>query len=175
MLEATREGDTLLHRWKRRGIGHTLVVKRVEQLAEEKMEIELVSGSMPRRQPQWENSASSKYSLSTPKAGGPEASYDDVPYSRLGGGMKRWRVAQAVNGRWTNMVPARDRDSFISARDYDTIAQRPKQFEELLAELTPEAQRESILSPYDGFLIALTDHAFIKVGNSCCTIAVLEK
>ena len=36
------------------------------------------------------------------------------------------------------------------------------------------SQRESVLSPYDGFLIALTDHAFIKSGNSCCTIAVFE-
>jgi uncharacterized protein len=36
------------------------------------------------------------------------------------------------------------------------------------------SKRESVLSPYKGYLIALTDHAFIKTGNSCCTIAVLE-
>ena len=36
------------------------------------------------------------------------------------------------------------------------------------------SKRESVLSPYNGYLIALTDHAFVKTGNSCCTIAVLE-
>jgi hypothetical protein len=143
--ESTREGDTLLHRWRRRGIGHTLVVKHVEHLTANKMEIDLVSGSMPRRQPQWEDSASSKYSLTVQKAGGSEDSYDEVPFSRLGGGMKRWRVAQVVSGRWTNMVPTSDQSHFISARDYDQISQRPQKFEELLAELTPEVQRESIL------------------------------
>ena len=36
------------------------------------------------------------------------------------------------------------------------------------------SKRESVLSPHKGYLIALTDHAFIKTGNSCCTIAILE-
>ena len=37
------------------------------------------------------------------------------------------------------------------------------------------SKRETVVSPYNGYLIALTDHAFIKAGNSCCTIAVLEE
>ena len=36
------------------------------------------------------------------------------------------------------------------------------------------SKRESVLSPHKGYLIALTDHAFVKTGNSCCTIAILE-
>ena len=143
----TREGDTLLHRWRRRGIAHTLVVKTADSLPENRMNIELISGSMPRRQPQWEDAASSESSLTAPKSGGPEASYDnDVPFVKLGGGIKRWRVAQNVSGRWTNMVPSQDREAFISSRDYETLSKRPEQFNQLMEELSPEVQRESILN-----------------------------
>jgi hypothetical protein len=144
--EATREGDTLLHRWKRQGIGHTMVVKRVEEIVEGRFEIELVSGSMPRRQPDWESASSSKYSLTAQKGGGHEVSfYDDVSYSRLGGGIKRWRTAQVMSGRWVNVVPAKDRDVYVSSTDYTAIGERVQRFEEVLTELSPELKREVIL------------------------------
>jgi len=144
--ESTREGDTLLHRWKRRGIGHTMVVKRVEEIVEGRFEIELVSGSMPRRQPDWESASSSKYSLTAQKGGGHEVSfYDDVSYSRLGGGIKRWRTAQVMSGRWVNVVPAKDRDVYVSSTDYTAIGERVERFEEVLTELSPELKREVIL------------------------------
>ena len=144
--EAVREGDTLLHRWQRRGIGHTLVVKQVNRLKEDAFEVELVSGSMPRRQPSWESAASSKFSLTSQKAGGHEVSYyDDVPYSRLGGGIKRWRTATDVRGYWVNMVPERDQAHFVEANDYTAIGDRVERFEDLLIELTPELKREAVL------------------------------
>ncbi len=143
---ATSAGDTLLHRWQRRGIGHTMVVKRAEVIEGEGIEVELISGSMPRRQPVWESAATSKYSLTAEKGGGHDVSYyDEVPYSRLGGGMKRWRVAQEVSGQWTNAVLLRDRDIFIAANDYNRIGDRVSQFAELLVEVTPERKREAIL------------------------------
>lgn len=144
--EATREGDTLLHRWKRQGIGHTMVVKNVEEVIEGRFEIELISGSMPRRQPDWESASSSKYSLTAQKGGGHEVSYyDDVPYSKLGGGMKRWRTAQVVSDRWVNVVPMKDRDVYVRSNDFDAIAKRVERFSEILTELTPELKREVIL------------------------------
>ncbi|MHC4836687.1 MAG: hypothetical protein ACYTF3_00655 [Planctomycetota bacterium] len=144
--EAIREGDTVLHRWQRRGIGHTLVVKNVEAPLEGFLEVELVSGSMPRRQPKWESPASSKYSLTAQKAGGPDVNQaDDLPYAKLGGGLKRWRIAAVVGGRWTNVVNPRDEAHFVDATDTDAIGARVEKFEELLTEPSPEARRAGIL------------------------------
>ncbi|MEE2644281.1 MAG: hypothetical protein VYD19_05060 [Myxococcota bacterium] len=142
--EATRPGDTLLHRWQRRGIGHTMVVKQVQR-ADEGMSVELVSGSMPRRQPAWDSASASQYSLTAQKGGGLEESRDGVSYARLGGGMKRWRTAAPINGSWTNIVPKSDRDLFISSGDTDAIGERVKRFEELLEALSPERLREAIV------------------------------
>ena len=153
--ESTRAGDTLLHRWKRQGIGHTLVVKNTKEVIEGRYEIELVSGSMPRRQPTWESASSSKYSLTSQKAGGHEVSfYDDVPYSKLGGGMKRWRTAQVVSDRWVNVVPSKDRDAYVRSNDYTAIGDRVERYSEILTELTPELKREVILER----LFAARDH-----------------
>lgn len=153
--EATREGDTLLHRWKRQGIGHTMVVKNVKEVIEGRFEIELVSGSMPRRQPAWESASSSKYSLTAQKGGGDEVSYyDNVPYSRLGGGMKRWRTAQIMSDRWVNVVPTKDRNVYVRSNDFASIADRVNRFGEILTELTPELKREVILER----LVAAREH-----------------
>lgn len=144
--EAIRAGDPLLHRWQRRGIGHTMVVKQVSVIEGEGLEVELISGSMPRRQPDWESASASKYSLTAEKGGGGDVSYyESVPYARLGGGMKRWRVAQVQGGAWTNAVPERDRAAFIPANDYERIAARVSRFAELLVEVSPERKREAIL------------------------------
>jgi hypothetical protein len=127
--EAIRPGDTLLHRWQRRGIGHTLVVKSVSQLQEGFMEVELVSGSMPRRQPSWDSPSTSKYNLTVSKAGGPDDSQNDGPYVKLGGGIKRWRVATLQDGLWVNIVPPTDQDVFINSRNYEELSGRIEKFE----------------------------------------------
>ena len=152
--EATRAGDTLLQRWQRRGIGHTLVVKKVSAPQEGFFEVELVSGSMPRRQPKWESASSSKYSLTAQKSGGPEMSNDDVPFAKLGGGIKRWRVATPIEDRWTNIVPPQDQGVFIRSTDFQAIGARIETYENLIVELPPEQKREAILER----IIAARDH-----------------
>ncbi|PJB33323.1 MAG: hypothetical protein CO108_31145 [Deltaproteobacteria bacterium CG_4_9_14_3_um_filter_63_12] len=142
--EATLPGDTLLERWQKKGIGHTLVVKHVEALPAGKMEAQLVSGSMPRRQPKWEDGASSKRTFTLEATGGAGENYDGDAYAKLGGGIKRWRVAQNVGGQWTNGILPDYQDKWIPNYEYDRIAARPAQFEELLGEVTPE-QLQAVL------------------------------
>lgn len=79
-----RPGDAVVHRYDSGGIGHTLPIMRVESEGGY-FAAELASGSMPRRQPHWENAESSYYSFDYAGAGGPE-------YSRFGGGFKRFRT-----------------------------------------------------------------------------------
>ena len=140
-----RPGDVLLERWQRRGIGHTLVVKAVNVPEEGFFEVELASGSMPRRQPKWESAASSKYSLTAENAGSNAISGEEIPFSRLGGGLKRWRTPVLQSDRWTNIVPSQDRAAYIPSNEYTRLGDRVEEFKELLVELPPERKREAIL------------------------------
>jgi hypothetical protein len=143
--ESIMPGDVLLERWQRRGIGHALIVKEVYQPEEGFFEVELMSGSMPRRQPKWESTASSKYALTNENTGGPDLSRDDIPFYKLGGGLKRWRTAVLQSDRWTNIVPNQYRQDFIRSNDYNKISSRVETFRNLIVELPPERKRESIL------------------------------
>ena len=143
---AVREGDTLLERWQKKGIGHTLVVKRVDPIeGTEYLEADLISGSMPRRQAKWESPASSKYSFTMANTGGIGESNGGIPYAKLGGGIKRWRVAKVINGRWRNVVAGNDQEHFIPSYDLDAISERPAIFEEILNEETPELKAQTLL------------------------------
>ena len=51
-----------------------------------------------------------------------------TPYSHLNGGLKRFRVAKAKNGKWMNTWMAADEASWINDTDYDAIAARPAHF-----------------------------------------------
>ncbi|MBR59288.1 MAG: hypothetical protein CMH54_14890 [Myxococcales bacterium] len=140
---AVRAGDTLLERWQKKGIGHTLVVKHVSPIAgTSQLEAELVSGSMPRRQPKWESAASSQQSFLSYSAGGPGENADGEAYVTLGGGIKRWRIAKIINGRWRNVVPESDRENFIPRHNTDALAARLEIFKEILGTLTPEEKIE---------------------------------
>ncbi len=140
--KAVREGDGLLERWQRRGIGHTLVVKNVTRHTEDALEVELVSGSMPRRQGKWESASASKSYFVNTYTGGPELDDDGKPYARLGGGLKRWRIPQKVNGRWRNNVPPQDADVHVNSRDFEAIGARLATFERILREVTPDEKRD---------------------------------
>jgi hypothetical protein len=143
---AIREGDVLVERWQRRGIGHTLVVKEVENIAADALAVELVSGSMPRRQAKWENPASSRHYFLVDYTGGPgDSGEDGLPYAALGGGLKRWRTPVLVNGRWVNAVPVADREDFIDATDHTAIGARLATFETLLRDVPPEEKRGVLL------------------------------
>ncbi len=143
--ESIREGDMLIERWQRRGIGHVMVIKDVEPLSSDRLDAQIVSGSMPRRQPKWEDSASSKRFFTSEECGGEGTNWDGDEYARLGGGVRRWRIAKPVNGRWTNVIPEADRGDWIPSQDIERIAARPERFETLLGQPDPEELRDSIL------------------------------
>lgn len=144
--DAIQAGDLLLERWQRTGIGHALAVMRTRDLGTQEvagqrypqLEAELASGSMPRRQPKWDSAAASKRYFTMNETGGPG-------YETLGGGLKRWRQATRVDGRWTNIVAARDRDAFINANSHAELAERPARFETILTELDTDAKIDVIL------------------------------
>ncbi len=144
--EALREGDTLLERWQRSGIGHTLVVKDVSAGARGTIAAELISGSMPRRQGKWESAAASKEYFTTQETGGSEIGSDGVPYAKLGGGIKRWRVTKNVGGYWTNTFMQGDESKWINDTDTTRIGERPTRFETLLGEVPPEQLRDAMLA-----------------------------
>ena len=156
--EAVKEGDVLLERWARRGIGHTLIVKTVNELASGMLEAELASGSMPRRQPKWQDAASSKYTFTAEETGGEGTNYEGDEYAKLGGGIKRWRVAKSDAGRYTNSMMRSDVDYWISSTNYEDIAQRPGTFDEILGQMTPEDERAVLLQRITDTRDHLKDH-----------------
>lgn len=147
--EAVAAGDVLVERWQRNGIGHTLVVKQVEEIADGLMEAHLVSGSMPRRQPKWETGVASKNYFTNPYTGGPGENNDGERYAALGGGLKRFRVTKNINGYWTNTWMKADEADWISDTDYDRLAARIERFGSLLGTATPDQMRNALVGIID--------------------------
>ena len=143
---ALSEGDVLLERWKRRGIGHTLVVKEVLDLGNGQTEAQLVSSSMPRRQPKWEDGVASKHYFTLQETGGPGENSEGDAYAALGGGLKRFRVTKNIGGYWTNTWMSADEASWISDTAHEALANRPAQFDEFLGNVSPEQMRTSLLN-----------------------------
>jgi hypothetical protein len=143
--EAVRAGDSLLERWQRVGIGHTLVVKDVTQLGEGSLDVALVSGSMPRRQGVWESGVRSKQYFTDERTGGEGENTDGQAYAGLGGGLKRWRVTKNVAGFWTNTWMQADEAHWINSTDLARIAARPDRFALLLGQIAPEDARDGLL------------------------------
>lgn len=144
--EALSAGDVLLERWQRRGIGHTLVVKQVTDLDDGRVEAQLVSSSMPRRQPKWEDGVASKRSFTDPRTGGEGTGYDGDEYVKLGGGLKRFRVTKNLGGYWTNTWMKSDEASWISDTDYARLKIRPATFQNILGEVSPEQLRDALVA-----------------------------
>jgi len=144
--ESVRPGDVLVERWQRSGIGHTLIVKDVVELGEGNLDVNLISGSMPRRQGKWETGYASKSSLTNPYTGGVGTASDGNEYVKLGGGIKRFRVTKNIGGYWTNTWMNADEANWINSTDYERIRARPQRFASILGEVTPEMQRISLLA-----------------------------
>jgi hypothetical protein len=144
--ESVRSGDVLIERWQRHGIGHTLVVKEVDEIGEGNKDVVTISGSMPRRQGVRESGVSSKSYFTNVYTGGPGTNSDGDEYARLGGGLKRFRVAKNIDGYWTNTWMAADEASWINSTDYPRIAARPARFGQLLGQVSPEQQRTELLA-----------------------------
>ncbi len=160
--DAVRAGDVLVERWQASGIGHTLIVHDVKELGGGSMDVTTISGSMPRRQGVRESGESSKYYFTSQYTGGEGVNDANLPYAKLGGGVKRWRVTKNVNGYWTNTWMAGDEAHWINSTDYPRIAARPGRFAVLLGAVSPEQQR-------DGLLAAISDarHHLEQYPASC--------
>jgi len=157
--EAIRSGDILLERWQKRGIGHTLVVKEVGPGQNPgKITTEVASGSMPRRQPKWEDPIASRRYFLLDATGGPGTNYNGEEYAKLGGGLKRWRTARAQNGYYVNTILPADVPFWISSTDYAAIAARTAQFDQLLDRLDPEGMRDALLAIIEEKRAHLRDH-----------------
>jgi hypothetical protein len=144
--ESIQPGDLLLERWQRKGIGHTLVVKEVTPLPMGRLEANLLSGSMPRRQPKWDDAVSTKNYFTNNYCGGEGENSDGDEYAKLGGGAKRWRVTKNIGGYWTNTWMNGDEASWVSDTDYAAIAARPGQFQSLLGEVDPADLRDALIA-----------------------------
>ncbi len=156
---AVQEGDFLVERWQSNGIGHTLIVKSVDNGKDPgTLAAELASGSMPRRQPKWEDAVASKYYFTTDATGGEGTNWDGEEYAKLGGGLKRWRVAQVSNGYYVNTIMQADRANWISNTEYAKIAARPGEFETLLSEPDPAEKLQGLLNMIEGARTHLRAH-----------------
>ncbi len=144
--ESVRSGDVLVHRWQRNGIGHVMIVKSVTPIGEGNLDVNLASGSMPRRQAKWESGYASKSNLTNSYAGGEGSNSDGREYVKLGGGIKRFRVTKNIGGYWTNTWMRADEANWINSTDYDRLRVRPARFEAILGEVSPEQQKTSLLA-----------------------------
>jgi hypothetical protein len=144
--EHVAPGDVLLHRWQRRGIGHVMPIFRVTRYAEDALEVTVASGSMPRREPVWEEPNTARGRFTNPYAGGPGQAADGNAYAALGGGVRRWRTPRLSSGRWRNEVAVRDRDAFIADSDHEAVAARPARFEQILRALSVIERRDVALA-----------------------------
>jgi len=143
--ESIRGCDILLKRWQRRGIGHVMVVKHVEQIGAGNLSAELVSGSMPRRQGSWESPTASKMAFTSDYTGGEGEASDGEKYVDLGGGLKRWLAPRRNGNHWQNRVLTSDKENYIRWSNKTDRAARPARFAVLLGEPDPELLRDAIL------------------------------
>lgn len=142
-------GDVLLERWQRLGIGHAIPVVRVTEPTEGRFAVDVISGSMPRRQPVWDDPASARRYFTLSNTGGVGMASDGTPYARLGGGLRRWRTAVLQAGQWTNTIAPEERENAIDDTDTETISARPATFGEILVVPSLADQRAALLSTID--------------------------
>jgi len=143
--EAVAPGDVLLERWQRAGIGHTIPVVRVSEPMTGRFAVDVISGSMPRRQPVWDEPASARRYFTLANTGGVGQASDGAAYATLGGGLRRWRTAALRDGQWMNEVSTRDRDVAIDEADHASISARPTRFGEILVVPSLEDRRNAAL------------------------------
>ncbi len=147
--EALRTGDVLMFARSRTVDGHTTMVTRVTQLGGGQMQAESVYGNDPPAQPQWQDPGDTFSLFTDEEGGGPvlNTPYGGTTlYSHLNGGLKRFRVAKAQNGKWFNTWMNADEASWINDTDYDAIGARVARFAELLGAIDPGVQRDQLLA-----------------------------
>lgn len=156
--ESARAGDVVLERWQKIGIGHTIPVLRVTAPLEGKLAIEVATGSMPRRQPRYEDALSARRYFTMEETGGEGTASDGSEYAKLGGGLRRWRTPINKGGRWVNVVPQGSLDAYIPDSNTAAIAARPTRFDELLITGSPEEAKAALVSVIEGARAHLLEH-----------------
>ncbi|MBL9026382.1 MAG: hypothetical protein JNL21_29570 [Myxococcales bacterium] len=156
--EAASAGDVLLERWQKKGIGHTIPLLRVTSPLEGKLAIEAISGSMPRRQPRYDEPMQARSYFTLDATGGEGVAGDGTPYAKLGGGLRRWRTATKVGGKWVNKVSKADESVAIANSDVDAIAARPARFDEILLSGSPEEQEAALVAAIQNARHHLSEH-----------------
>lgn len=161
--EAVSAGDVLLERWQRNGIGHTIPVVRVSEPMTGRFAVDVISGSMPRRQPVWDEPASARRYFTLGYTGGEGQTSDGAAYASLGGGLRRWRTAALRDGQWMNEVAVNDRTVALDEADLAAISARPARFGEILVVPSLEDRRNAAL----GQIRAAREH--LKMYPASCS------
>ncbi|HEV7559421.1 MAG TPA: hypothetical protein VGO00_28290 [Kofleriaceae bacterium] len=159
--EALRTGDVLMFARSPTVDGHTTIVTRVTQVAPGNVKAEAVYGNDPPAQPQWQDPGETRSLFTDNEGGGPvlNTPYGGTTlYSHLNGGLKRYRVAKAKNGKWMNTWMDADEASWINDTNYDRIGARIAQFAALLADPDPAVQRDQLVNVINEKRTYLQDH-----------------
>ena len=164
--DSIQAGDALVERWQKRGIGHVMVIKHVEDHGDGTMSAEIVSGSMPRRQPKWESEVSSKGYFTLEETGGQGTNYDGDEYAKLGGGVKRWRSPIQKSGYWVNTYLPTDQSKWIASYNTAEIAKRPEQLKTLLKEVDPTEKKLALIEKIN----QMRDH--LKLHPASCSARI---
>jgi hypothetical protein len=163
--DAFRPGDFLIERFGFSGIGHTVIVKAVRELDQivrideretSAREVEVVSGSMPRRQGLWEGPTAARFYFLSEDFGGAAS-------VAFGAGLKRFRTATKRGGKWTNVVLASNADAWINSNRQALLTRRQDHFEELLPRLPPAQRMSALLGKIN------QDRAWLRLHPSSCS------
>jgi hypothetical protein len=158
-------GDFLVERFGHSGIGHTVIVKEVRQLdglvtfGEETVperEVDMVSGSMPRRQGRWEGPTAARFYFLDENFGG------DASVS-FGAGLKRFRTAVARRGKWTNIVPTETSEAWINSTRHSLLSSRQDDYQRLLPRLPPRERIAALSAKIE------TDRSWLRQHPSSCS------
>jgi hypothetical protein len=154
---AIRAGDVLIERWQMQGIGHTIVIKSVEQAAGGKLKVEIAAGWLPPRQTKWEGSVDAHGALSEDYFGGEGCAEQNTDgtckytYAHFGGGLKRWYAPVVATTRagkqWVLAPLASDQaaGNVIDPTNYAELGKRTDIFEDLIYLPPPEELRDEYL------------------------------
>jgi hypothetical protein len=147
--DSLRTGDVLMFARAPNVDGHTTIVTRLVPTGAGTMQAEAIYGNDPPAQPEWQDPAATLSLFTDPEGGGPDlntAYGGHTPYSHLGGGLRRFRVAKPTHGRWMNTWMNADEASWINDQSFDAIAARLAEFAQMLGSADPAAQRDQLLS-----------------------------
>lgn len=149
--DAVSTGDFLIKRLPGVNVGHAAIVGGLYELGETEVvdgveypQIGAVTlnGTLPRKQAHWDFSNAARDLFIGEEYGGRST-------VALGAGLKRFRSAVRVGGRWANSVSPYDRSEWINSTDYEALVDRLKVFENMLGKLSPRERVDALVRQID--------------------------